>query len=70
MITGFTVENYRSIDEEVSLSFDASTGIKDMDNRGYTIVANSRVLNAMAFFGANSSGKSNVFKAVNCMRSI
>lgn len=70
MITGFTVENYRSIDEEITLSFDASTGIKDMDNKGYTIVANSRVLNTMAFYGANSSGKSNVFKAVSRMRSI
>ena len=70
MIVGFTVENYRSIDEEITLSFDASTGIKDMNNRGYSIVANSHVLNAMAFFGANSSGKSNVFKAVNCMRNM
>lgn len=70
MIVGFTVENYRSIDEEITLSFDASTGIKDMNNRGYSIVANSHVLNAMAFFGANSCGKSNVFKAVNCMRNM
>lgn len=70
MITGFTVENYRSIDEEVSLSFDASMAIKDMDNKGYTFVANSRVLNVIAFFGANSSGKSNVFKAVSRMRSM
>lgn len=70
MIVGFTVENYRSIDEEIALSFDAATGIKDMDKRGYSIVANSHVLNAMAFFGANASGKSNVFKAINRMRSI
>lgn len=70
MITGFYVENYRSIDEEIALSFDASTSIKDMGDSGYSIVANSRILNAVAFFGANSSGKSNVFKAVSRMRNM
>lgn len=70
MITSFAAENYRSIDEEIKLSFEADTGIKDMDNRGYTVVANSRVLNAKAFYGANSSGKSNVFKAVGRMKGI
>ncbi len=70
MITSFIAENYRSIDGEIRLSFMADTGIKDMDNRGYTTVANTRVLNAKAFYGANSSGKSNVFKAVGRMRSI
>ena len=70
MITNFIVENYRSIDGEIRLSFMADTGIKDMDNRGYTTVANTRVLNAKAFYGANSCGKSNVFKAVGMMRGI
>jgi hypothetical protein len=68
MITSFTAENFRSIDEEIILSFEADTGIKDMDNRGFTSVANTRVLNAKAFYGANSSGKSNIFKAVGKMR--
>ena len=70
MITSFTAENYRSIDEVITLSFEADTGIKDMENKGYTNTANIRVLNTKAFYGANSSGKSNVFKAVNRMRSI
>ena len=70
MITRFAAENFRSIDEEIQLSFEADSGIKDMDNKGYTIVFNSRVLNAKAFYGANSSGKSNVFKAVNRMKSM
>ena len=56
MITSFIAENYRSIDGEIRLSFMADTGIKDMDNRGYTTVANTRVLNAKAFYRANSSG--------------
>lgn len=70
MITRFIAENYRSIDGEIRLSFEADTGIKDLNNRGYTTIANSRVLNAKAFYGANSSGKSNVFKAVGRMRSM
>lgn len=70
MITDFLAENFRSIDNEVRLTFEADTGIKDMGERGYTIVANSRVLNTKVFFGANSSGKSNVFKAVWMMRNI
>ena len=70
MITNFIAENYRSIDEEIQLSFEADTGIKDMGNSGYSIAANSRVLNTKAFYGANSSGKSNVFKAVNRMKSM
>ena len=48
-MTSFTAENYRSIDEEIKLSFEADTGIKDMNNKGFTIVANTRVLNAKAF---------------------
>ena len=38
MITSFIAENYRSIDGEIKLSFMADTGIKDMDNEGYTTV--------------------------------
>lgn len=70
MITNFITENYHSIDGEIRLSFMADTGIKDRDNEGYITVANARVLNAKAFYGANSSGKSNVFKAVGMMRGI
>lgn len=52
------------------MSLEASTGIKDMGNRGFTTVASLRILNAMAFYGANSSGKSNVFKAIGMMRGL
>ena len=68
MIVGFTVENFRSIKGEVKLNFEASTSIKDTANSGFPILGNMRLLNSMAFFGANSSGKSNVFKAVSTMK--
>ena len=70
MIVNFSVENYRSIDERITLSFEASTVIKDMGNRGYSTIASLRILNSTAFYGANSSGKSNVFKAVGRMKGI
>ncbi len=70
MIVRFTAENFRSIDDPIELSFEAETGIKDMDNGGFTQTAGKRVLNTTAFFGANSSGKSNVFKAVEMMRTM
>ena len=70
MIVRFTAENFRSIDDPIELSFEAETGIKDMDNGGFTQAAGKRVLNTTAFFGANSSGKSNVFKAVEMMRTM
>lgn len=70
MVTGFSAENYRSIDERMELSFEASAAIKDTTNEGYTTISNGRVLNAISFFGANSSGKSNVFKAVQMMKRV
>ena len=70
MIASFSVENFRSIDDRITLSFEASAAIKDMDNEGFTMMAGGRILNAKAFFGANSSGKSNVFRAVARMRSL
>lgn len=70
MIISFSVENYRSIDERVALSLEASTALKDIGNQGFSSVANLRVLNAAAFYGANSSGKSNFFKSVRWMRNL
>ncbi len=70
MITNFRVENYRSIDEEVELSLEASIAIKDLNNEGYATIGGMNILNTMAFYGANSSGKSNLFKAVARMRSM
>lgn len=70
MITRFTAENFRSIDAKIVLSFEASTSIKDTDNEGFSLSAGMHVLNTSAFFGANSSGKSNVFKAISRMKSL
>ena len=70
MLIRFTVENYRSIGEEKSLDLCASNAIKDLVNRGYSTVQDKKYLNSIAFYGANSSGKTNFLKAIGQMRNI
>ncbi len=70
MLIRFTVENYRSIGEEKSLDLCASNAIKDLVNRGYSTVQDKKYLNSIAFYGANSSGKTNFLRAIGQMRNI
>lgn len=70
MLNRFTVDNYRSIGEEKSLDLNASNAIKDLVNKGYSIVLDKKFLNSIAFYGANSSGKTNFLKAIGLMRGI
>lgn len=66
MLIEFKVANYRSIKDEVTLSFVAERAPRHADNLidcdGY------KLLKAMAMFGANASGKSNIVKAIGAMR--
>lgn len=66
MIIEFKVANYRSINEEQTLSFVADRATRHPDNLikrpGY------RLLKAVGLFGANASGKSNLIKALGVMR--
>lgn len=70
MLNRFTVDNYRSIGEEKSLDLNASNAIKDLVDKGYSIVLDKKFLNSIAFYGANSSGKTNFLKAIGLMRGI
>ena len=70
MLIRFTVENYRSIGEEKFLDLNASNAIKDLMNRGYTTIQDRKYLNSIAFYGANSSGKTNFLRAIGQMRNI
>ena len=70
MLNRFTVDNYRSIGEEKYLDLNASNAIKDVANKGYSIVLDKKFLNSIAFYGANSSGKTNFLKAIGLMRGI
>lgn len=68
MLLNFTVENYRSFRNAVSLRMEA-TGIKEL--RSSIITKDEyKLLPVAVIYGANSSGKSNVLKAMAAMGSI
>lgn len=62
MLIQFSVGNYRSFKNLVTLSLEASTGDELMEN---TFLASDtlRLLKSVTIYGANGSGKSNIFAA-------
>jgi len=72
MLIEFSVENFRSFKERVTLSMvAANTNARDPNvNKNNTIVVNDNLtlLTSTAIYGANASGKSNVVKALGFMR--
>lgn len=70
MLLRFSVTNYRSFGHEMTLDLTASNGIKDLPGSGVSPIGNTnnKVLNAVAIYGANSSGKSNLLMAIGTMR--
>ena len=70
MLVEFTIDNFRSFGASMSLEMMASNGIKDNVEGGFTDTANGKILNAISFYGANSSGKTNFLRALGLMRNI
>lgn len=72
MLLEFTVDNFRSFGKKACLDLVASNGIKDNGFNGTSPIGTSvgagKVLNAVAIYGANSSGKSNLLRAIGSMR--
>ncbi len=70
MIINFSVSNFRSIRDEVTLSFEASRS-DDMEKH-YVIntVKNLRLLKLGIIYGPNASGKTNLLEALEFLRSI
>lgn len=63
MLIQFSVENFMSIKDKVTLSMLTGKGDDHFDN--FTEINKSQnVLNTVAIYGANASGKSNLFKAL------
>lgn len=62
MLIQFSVSNYKSIKDEVILSAVAGSG----NEHGESLIEfkNERILPAIAIYGANAAGKSNLFKAI------
>jgi hypothetical protein len=66
MLLEFTVANYRSIKQPVTLSLEAAA-ISEYPENTFEAGKNT-LLKAVVMYGANSSGKSNLLKAVSKMR--
>lgn len=65
----FTVSNYRSFKTPVSFSMSASS-IKDKPTGSVFECQHKQLLTTAAVYGANSSGKSNLARAIRTMRNI
>jgi AAA15 family ATPase/GTPase len=67
MLIQFSVSNYRSIKELATISFVASSD-KELLDSTFKTKNEMRLLKSAVVFGANASGKSNIFKAISFMR--
>lgn len=75
MLIDFTIKNFMSCKNEVSLSMVASTTVKECENNdGYSNVfvtgRGKRILKTAAIYGANGSGKTTVVAAMDIFRSM
>lgn len=75
MLIDFTIRNFMSYRDEVSLSMVASTTVKECEStEGYTNVSimdnGKRYLRSAAIYGANGSGKSSVIAAMDIFKSM
>lgn len=72
MLIGFSVGNYKSFKETVTLSMVASSIMEDDreldENNVFEINHKLKLLKSAAIYGANASGKSNLVAAVNFMK--
>lgn len=62
MLLQFSVENYRSLKDRTVLSLEASSDKEHLEN--ITNINNNNILKTVSIFGANASGKSNIFSAL------
>lgn len=70
MLLQFTVGNYLSFRDRVSLSLIAHpAGGPIPERRVFALPDGRAVLKTVAIYGANASGKSNLYKAIEHLRS-
>lgn len=75
MLIDFTLRNFMSYKNEVSLSMIASTTVKECESREGTsnvsvIDNNKRILRSAAIYGANGSGKSTIIAAMDIFKTM
>ena len=70
MLIEFSVDNYKSIKEKVTLSMVASNYYKNLENNLISLdkKKNEKLLRSSVIFGANASGKTNVIHALNVLQ--
>ena len=69
MLLSFKIKNFKSIKDEVELSFEATTD-KNLENSHIVQIGNYRVLKLCAVYGPNASGKTNILIALNYLRNL
>ena len=67
MIIEFTVGNFLSFKEKRTLSFEARGGVSELKDN-FFVFEKQKLLRSIVLYGANSSGKSNVIKALDRMK--
>ncbi len=67
MLLDFSVRNYRSFYETKSFSMEAQSYSKEASTENVANELSYKVLKSVAFYGANSSGKSNLINALEMM---
>lgn len=66
MILDFSVKNFLSIKDEITLSLEAAS-IRERESENVFPIGSRRLLKGAVIYGANASGKSNLIKALSFM---
>lgn len=64
MLIEFSVKNFWSFKDKVTLSMEKGSGEENLDS--IVSINNLDLLKSIAIYGANASGKSNILRAINC----
>ena len=64
MLIEFSVKNFLSFKNKVTLSMEKGSGDENLDN--VVSINNLELLKTSTIYGANASGKSNILKAITC----
>ncbi|MDD5851983.1 MAG: ATP-binding protein, partial [Galactobacillus timonensis] len=64
MLLRFSVENYQSFRDQVTLDLTPGSGKDNADHIIQDAGGNNSALNSILIYGANASGKSALFKAM------
>ncbi|PFH69635.1 hypothetical protein CN944_29445 [Bacillus thuringiensis] len=70
MLVQFTIENFRSIQEETTFSMQTAPYLKRLKSSNTLMTEPVNLLKSALIFGANGSGKTNLFKAIETLKGI